>query len=55
MTVRSGGRRFALVAAMALPFVAGGCAMEIGGFVNDRSATARVATSEALVLSLIHI
>ncbi|WP_293861679.1 hypothetical protein [uncultured Alsobacter sp.] len=34
---------------MALPFVAGGCAMEIGGFVNDRSATARVATSEALV------
>jgi hypothetical protein len=27
----------------------GGCAVEVGGFVNDKSATARVATSEAIV------
>ena len=43
--VRTGLR----VGAAGLALVVGGCAMEIGGFVNDRSATARVATSEAVV------
>ena len=46
--VRTGVRIPALVAVV-LPLIAGGCAMEIGGFVNDRSATARVATSEVVV------
>jgi hypothetical protein len=32
-----------------MPLVLGGCAMEMSGFVNDKSATARVATSEAVV------
>jgi hypothetical protein len=35
--------------AVALAVGLGGCAVEVGGFVNDKSATARVATSEAVV------
>jgi hypothetical protein len=47
VTGRRPGRCLALVLTGAL--ATGGCAMEIGGFVNDRSATARVATTEAVV------
>jgi hypothetical protein len=32
-----------------LAFALGGCAVEVAGFANDKSATARVATSEAVV------
>lgn len=47
--VRKGRRISAAVVVSMLALAVGGCAMEIGGFVNDRSATARVSTSEAVV------
>lgn len=43
------GRIPAVAAATVLSLLGGGCAVEIGGFMNDKSATARVATSEAVV------
>lgn len=38
-----------IAAAVAAALAVAGCAMEVGGFVNERSAVARVATSEAVV------
>jgi hypothetical protein len=35
--------------AVAIALLAGGCAVEVAGFANDKAATARVATSEAVV------
>jgi hypothetical protein len=43
------GRSSAIAAATVLSLLGGGCAVEIGGFMNEKSATARVATSEAVV------
>lgn len=37
------------VVATALAIVLSGCAVEVGGFMNDKSALARVATTEAVV------
>lgn len=35
--------------ALGLALLLGGCAVEVAGFANDKTATARVATSEAVV------
>lgn len=43
--VATSSRGAAIVAALLL----GGCALEVGGFVNEKSAVARVATTEAVV------
>lgn len=42
-------RCLALMAVAGISLVASGCAVEVAGFANDKSATARVATSEAVV------
>ena len=42
-------RLCATVVSAALALALGGCALEVGGFVNEKSAVARVATSEAVV------
>jgi hypothetical protein len=47
--VKPRGLGIGAIAAVLSAALAGGCAMEVGGFVNDRSATARVATTEAVV------
>lgn len=39
----------ATIASSLLAMLIGGCALEMGGFVNEKSAVARVATSEAVV------
>lgn len=39
----------ATVVSAALALGVGGCALEVGGFVNEKAAVARVATSEAVV------
>ncbi len=39
----------ATIASAAIALLLGGCALEVGGFVNEKSAVARVATSEAVV------
>jgi hypothetical protein len=39
----------ATIASVFLAVLLGGCALEVGGFVNEKSAVARVATSEAVV------
>ncbi len=49
VTKITGPGRTGLFAAMLLAIPLAGCAMEMTGFVNDKSATARVATSEAVV------
>ena len=38
-----------IAAAVAAGLLVAGCAMEVGGFVNEKAAVARVATSEAVV------
>lgn len=38
-----------IAAAVAAGLMVAGCAMEVGGFVNEKAAVARVATSEAVV------
>jgi hypothetical protein len=49
--VTSGIRTVAggIAAAVAAGLLVAGCAMEVGGFVNEKAAVARVATSEAVV------
>ena len=41
----------ATVVSAALALGLAGCALEVGGFVNEKSAVARVATSEAVVVA----
>ncbi|MHB2168050.1 hypothetical protein [Alsobacter sp. R-9] len=47
--IRESLRRVCSSAVAIAALMLGGCAMEMTGFVNDKSATARVATTEAVV------
>lgn len=49
MTARRRTTARGILAALAAGLLLAGCAMEVGGFVNEKSAVARVATTEAVV------